>query len=250
MRLEFARVVFFDSAYYTAVQTARMYQAMGPLKTRSMHLYPWQWRETYTPHGIILLDSFGMAGGYGYGQASYMRDVLQYLWWRTGLLYVALQKNGAGMAELHDSAEEAVEAFGIVSSALIISMGNDVFRPATRGVYDELIVTQTIRQAAALKKYVQQHLAPRCLFVYGGSSLTWSYDATAPLGPIYDRYCRAIIGGLLRQGILTTSGRRVLGRLRVVDFIGHVHGEALNVVFEAYVLWARFVSESAPAAKL
>ena len=210
-------------------------------------VFPWQWREGQRPDGIILVDSFAEAGRDGY-RGSYMRDLLQYIWWRTGQWFTCIQWNGAGAKELHVCARKAADRWGTVDKVLIISMGNDVYQTARKGIFNAEVVSAIVAELTALCRYAVEYLAPACMVIYGGSALTWSYDGSRGFADIYDRYCRSVCAGLLREGIQVSTGANVLGRLIVLDRIGHVHGGSMNVVFEAYVNW--IFRMSVPRAKL
>ena len=87
------------------------------------------WYDISRVDGVFMVDSFGQVGKPSY---TYIRDMLQYVWWRHNLACVELQHNGAGYKELVDGAAASASelkalGFGAVSFAVVISMGNDVY---------------------------------------------------------------------------------------------------------------------------
>ena len=78
---------------------------------------PWFIRPRYHGHeaftGIFLLDSFGVAKHDDGKRHWYVADVLQFVWWRTGLVCCAVEYDGAGYEGLMECASKV---WDVVSS--------------------------------------------------------------------------------------------------------------------------------------
>ena len=182
--------------------------------------------------GIFLLDSFGQTEWHG-RRYSYIKDALQYVWWRTGLVCIAVQANGAGYRDLLNAAKKAdnfiTERGGIAPQfAVIISMGNDVYGKADCN--PESIAKGMAEVCKKFEKGIPN------LVVYGGSSLTWGY--TGEFAEMYDSNVQAVIWHMQQEYDALAIKGIGLGALKVTDRIGHVHADALPAVVRMYAAWA------------
>ena len=189
-----------------------------------------------TIDGIFLLDSFGQTK-WKDAKYSYVAQALQYVWWQTGHVCIAIQANGAGYATLLLSAQLARgfikkrQASYEVRFAVIISMGNDVYGMRT------CVASAIAHGMAEVCNCVQEYTASRALVIYGGSSHVWGYEGT--FAETYDDNVDAVIKILRdKYETLAIKGTR-LGALQTTDRIGHVHIAALPAVVNMYCKWAR-----------
>jgi len=205
-------------------------------------------RPPYIPKGkpidgIILLDSFGMAGQMEKKgpKSMYTQDALQYVYWRTGLYCLGIQHNGAGYANLLEAAyvmrrKLKTDQGGMkVSFCVIISMGNDIYK-YTRVVDEGIDLGLPERIASGMEKvhqYSQEYLANATLIVYGGASKTWNYNGIQ--AERYDSYVESTIMKILQYANVIQG--LSLGRLDTVDSIGHVNVSSLKHVVNTFVLW-------------
>ena len=193
------------------------------------------WYLNHEPiEGIFLLDSFGQTQWNG-RKYSYIKDALQYVWWRTGLVCIAVQANGAGYVELQIAAEQAhnfLKERGSITPhfTVIISMGNDVYGKANCN--PESIAKG---MAEVCKKFEKNTSIPN-LVVYGGSSRTWGY--TGEFAEMYDSNVQAVIWHMQQEYDALAIKGIGLGALKVTDRIGHVHADALPAVVRMYAAWA------------
>jgi hypothetical protein len=192
--------------------------------------------------GVFLMDSFGMAGGseVSWKKEMYTQDALQYLYWKTGLHCVAVQRNGAGYAQLLEAAYLMRRRLGVtkVQFCVIISMGNDVYGYASDEKQDEgiddLVAGRVASGMVEVQRYSQKYLANSSLIVYGGASKTWKYIGL--MASKYDQYVNNIVMEI-RKYADAIKGLS-LGVLDTVDKIGHVNISSLGIVVHSFVSWA------------
>ena len=206
-------------------------------------------RPPYVPKGrpidgIFLLDSFGMAGSVdkkGW-KTMYTQEALQYVYWRTGLHCVAIQRNGAGYVNLLEAAYvmrrklDTAQAGQKVSFCVIISMGNDIYKYA-RMVDEGIDLGLLERVASGMEKvnqYCREYLANSTLIVYGGTSKTWKYNGI--MAWLYDLYVNKVVMEINKYADAIKGSS--LGVLDTVDNIGHVDVSSLGIIVNSFVLWA------------
>ena len=201
--------------------------------------------------GVFIMDSFGKTGGSNWAQ-TYVPDALQYIRWRTGMSCVACQYNGAGYIGLYEAARmmrDALNELKIehVSFCVIISMGNDIYSRAWYDRHGTAPNTQLAESVAngmtQVFMYSKEFLSNGTLIVYGGTSEVWGYDTSivSSFGVKYDQYAKEVLKQLRLREVDCIAGIH-LGPLRTIDRVGHVHAESLNVVVNAYILWARLAA--------
>jgi hypothetical protein len=224
---------------------------------------PWFLKPRYTAihkrvDGVFIVDSFGMTGdNSNLPTETYVSDALQYIHWRTGMLCVACQCNGAGYTELDRAARMIRDGLddlkiGHVSFCVIISMGNDIYSRAWydrhKRAHDTQLADSVANGMTRVFVYSKEFLSKNTLVVYGGTSEVWGYDRAVVagiehvwFGVKYNQYVKEVLKQLRLRGVDCIAGIR-LGPVRTIDRIGHIHAESLNVVVNAYVLWARLAA--------
>ena len=191
---------------------------------------------------IFLLDSFGQTDWQG-RRYSYIKDALQYVWWRTGLVCIAVQANGAGYRDLLNAAKQAGnfirERGGIAPQfAVIISMGNDVYGKADCN--PESIAKG---MAEVCNRVFEKNTSIPNLVVFGGSSRVWGH--TGKFAETYDSNVKIVLWYLQNKYDTLAIQGEGLGALKVTDRIGHVHADALPTVIRMYAAWARLAKAMA-----
>ena len=220
---------------------------------------PWFILPKYTPisppgpHGVFIVDSFGMTGKNKSRMLTYVPWVLEYIYKHTDMLCVASVccegYDNAGYTELWEGAEQIRYRKGMrwtaLSFCVIVSMGKDVYK-LTKDmprVYGDIECEAIAEGMHKLYNYCRKELTNGCLMVYGGTREVWGYDEG--FGGIYDEYVEAVVQKLRSVQVEVVKGIH-LGKLRTLDCIGHVHETNLEQVARMWILWANMAAGQPP----
>ena len=211
---------------------------------------PWFIRPRYHGHeaftGVFLLDSFGVAKHDDGKRHWYVADVLQFVWWRTGLVCCAVEYDGAGYEGLMECARKVRDMASSMQSSMmkfgvIISTGNDVYR---RGCSSPDHMEKVVGGMYAVDAHMRRHCVSSTLVVFGGASAIWKYDKQ--FGPSYAQSYEAAVAEVtlqlrLRYGIEVIRGTSLVVVTTAIR-IGHLHVLSLPAVANVYALWARIAA--------
>ena len=170
----------------------------------------------------------------------YMPRMLDYLWKKTGKVFIAICSGGAALVHPHGRGATYAQLLAAAPDNLdmLVSVicGNDLL---ASGCHVAAYCQEWDDAAAALCAGMQKK-ALKQLAVVGGSSACWGYSAWMDDAQqaLYNANATRLCEFFVTCGVQCCTGADDLIGLDISDYIGHVDVSSRDIVLDAFAAWA------------
>jgi hypothetical protein len=178
--------------------------------------------------GVFIVDSFGYALDDSGGRVYYLPDVLQFVYWTTGILAGAVCQPGACIRDIPRMLRYC-RGYHSQQFVVLILMGNDIMGDhfADSELHDAMAILPGAVRA-----------------VFGGSSGIWGFchSMLPAFIKAYDAKTRSVVQYCMGRNLSCITGAHLLQGIVIGDSSGHVSTHSLRQIAIFFVVLAKWAT--------